>query len=104
MDDENFGDMMKGFMKKINEDIDAKIKAISIDMSWCDNITDKALEHLVIDFPKKDKTEILSLNFSKYEFEVYFGVNKRIVVRILQIKALILSLVKIFPISKIFES
>jgi len=34
VDDRKFGEMMKDFHKKLNEEIDDKIKAISIDMSW----------------------------------------------------------------------
>jgi len=73
--------MMKDFQKRLNEDIDAKIKTISIDMSWCNDLTDNGLEHLLIDFPKKDKTEVLSLNFSNCEkitdkgLEQLFGQN-----------------------------
>ena len=59
--------MMEDFTKKLNEDADAKIQSISVDMSWCKNLTDNALSQLLIDFPKKYKTEFLSLNFSSCE-------------------------------------
>jgi len=81
VDDVRFEEMMKDFQKRLNEDIDAKIKTISIDMSWCHDLTDNGLEHLLIDFPKKDKTEVLSLNFSNCEkitdkgLEQLFGQN-----------------------------